>query len=269
MAGARRDPGSSAGATTGPAPPRVAAAPHGLRALGVREGHRTGPNKGCVGCSGLTGLCLGSFGCSLGGVWAYWDAFGFVWFYSDHLCPEAVPVALSRCPPCRPRPRPAATAAAPRPRPGPRRRGAPCPEQPWRQGRLAAPLPTLKMAARGLARRRRPSAMATASLPLIGCARRGRRRVRHADWLPVLKMAARELPAPADCSARGQNGGGRLRRPQLRWRRTRSGGRPPPRPRRWAAARRSRSVRRRAAGRGARRSSCCGAASPPWCGRRC
>ncbi|XP_027328339.3 tubulin polyglutamylase complex subunit 1 [Anas platyrhynchos] len=64
------------------------------------------------------------------------------------------------------------------------------------------------MAARGLARRRRPSAMATASLPLIGCARRGRRRARHADWLPVLKIAARELPAPADCSARGQNGGG-------------------------------------------------------------
>uniref|UniRef100_A0A8B9SU15 Tubulin polyglutamylase complex subunit 1 n=1 Tax=Anas platyrhynchos TaxID=8839 RepID=A0A8B9SU15_ANAPL len=146
-------------------------------------------------------MLLGLFGF----IWIYLDVFGSIWFYSDYLCPEAVPVALSRCPQWRPRPRPAATAAAPRPRPGPRRRGAPCPEQP---GRLAAPLPTLKMAARGLARRRRPSAMATASLPLIGCARRGRRRARHADWLPVLKIAARELPAPADCSARGQNGGG-------------------------------------------------------------
>lgn len=74
-------------------------------------------------------------------------------------------------------------------------------------GAPQAPLPTLKMAARDLARRRRPSAVATASLPLIGCARRRRRRARHADWLPVLKMAAQELPAPADRSARGQNGG--------------------------------------------------------------
>lgn len=100
------------------------------------KGTTRGQIKASVGCFGLIGLCLDSFGCSLGCVWAYWVAFGFIWFYSDYLCPEAVPVALSRCPQCRPRPRPAATAAAPRPRPGQRRRGAPCPEQPWRPGRL-------------------------------------------------------------------------------------------------------------------------------------
>lgn len=84
------------------------------------------------------------------------------------------------------------------------------------------------------------------------------------DWLPVCKMAAQELPVPAE--AQSKMAGTGLRRPQPRWRRTRSGGRRPPRRR--GAGWRSR-LGWRPAGWGARRSSCCGLASLPWCGRRC
>lgn len=165
---------SSAGATTAPGPSTTAGGSGSAQPAGAgRQEKGTTQGRYCQ----IKAL----FGC----IRIYLGVFGFIWVYSDLFVPRGCsrgsvllsPVQATAAP--QPRPGPAALRDT---RPGHRRRGAPsaaasrrcgasCPEQPWRPGRLTAPLPTFKMAARGLARRRRLSAVATASLPLIGCAR--------------------------------------------------------------------------------------------------